>query len=217
MNLRAGTVVSAVPNANGHYELQGGTALANTYTLSLAANPVAAGENGLRSYDEGTLVRIKAEPKTGYTFSGWAATAGIVEDTNATETTFVMPSSDVTVTANYKLNEHRPAAPKYLYYRNVDGDLVVVDYALAVNELLNDNPVLINAVRKALREAIGAFRDVFVEDTHTNTINYSQAIQDQKTYLEAQKNLVTYGAEQQAANKRLIINPVSGEAEEVDF
>jgi uncharacterized repeat protein (TIGR02543 family) len=75
------------------------------YDLIMAADPAAGGaatdETNGSPYDGGTTISIKADPNPGYEFAGWTALAGGFGDANAEETTFTMPSQDVTVTANF--------------------------------------------------------------------------------------------------------------------
>ena len=58
--------------------------------------------DGDGQYDAGEQVVIEAEePKEGYYFSHWTVSGGTVSDRHASSTTFEMPSSVATVTANY--------------------------------------------------------------------------------------------------------------------
>jgi uncharacterized repeat protein (TIGR02543 family) len=75
------------------------------YDLTMAADPTAGGtatdETKGSPYAEGTIVKIKAEAKTGYQFVSWTAPAGTFGNANAAATIFAMPGADVTVTANF--------------------------------------------------------------------------------------------------------------------
>ncbi|MDH4269592.1 MAG: hypothetical protein OEV52_04770 [Dehalococcoidia bacterium] len=75
------------------------------YELTMAADPAAGGtatdETKGSPYAEGTIVKIKAEAKTGYQFVSWTAPAGTFGNANAASTIFAMPTADVTVTANF--------------------------------------------------------------------------------------------------------------------
>ena len=56
-------------------------------------------------YAEGETVSIKANDKSGYTFSGWTSDDGVIfVNSAAKETSFVMPAKEVKVTANYSEN-----------------------------------------------------------------------------------------------------------------
>jgi uncharacterized repeat protein (TIGR02543 family) len=77
------------------------------YNLTMAADPVGGGNAtdvaGKGDYAEGATVRIKAEPAAGYGFVNWTANATItLGSATAAETTFTMPSQDVTVTAHFE-------------------------------------------------------------------------------------------------------------------
>jgi uncharacterized repeat protein (TIGR02543 family) len=78
---------------------------ASGYDLTMAVDPAAGGtatdETKGSPYAEGTIVKIKAEAKTGYQFVSWTAPAGTFGNANAASTIFAMPGVDVTVTANF--------------------------------------------------------------------------------------------------------------------
>ena len=60
---------------------------------------------GSGKYSEGQKVVIKANDKSGYTFTGWTGSDGVVfADVSARETSFTMPAKGVTVTANFRSN-----------------------------------------------------------------------------------------------------------------
>lgn len=60
---------------------------------------------GSGKYSEGQKVVIKANDKSGYTFTGWSSTDGVAfADASLKETSFVMPAKGVTVTANFRSN-----------------------------------------------------------------------------------------------------------------
>ena len=75
-----------------------------TYKEAAATYPVTV-ENGEGSgrYEEGTEVKIKATVPEGMIFTGWTSKNGVeFADPNAVETTFIMPSYGVKVTAGYR-------------------------------------------------------------------------------------------------------------------
>lgn len=78
-----------------------------TYSLTMAADPEQGGTatdvTCLSPYTAGTVVGLKAEPAEGYVFAGWAATAGVVGDVAASETTFTMPDQNVTISACFEI------------------------------------------------------------------------------------------------------------------
>ena len=76
--------------------------------------------SGSGTYLAGSTVTVKADSKSGCTFTGWTVTAGTVTlaDSTASQTTFTMPEGDVALTANYSRNSSgggggssRPAKP----------------------------------------------------------------------------------------------------------
>ena len=75
-----------------------------TYDLTMAENPAGGGTatdvTGTSPYTALTVVNISAVAAPSYKFVGWTAPLGLFADANAAETTFAMPASDVTVTAN---------------------------------------------------------------------------------------------------------------------
>jgi len=78
-----------------------------TYDLTMAENPAGGGTatdvTGTSPYTALTVVNISAVAAPSYKFVGWTAPLGLFADANAAETTFAMPASDVTVTANYEV------------------------------------------------------------------------------------------------------------------
>lgn len=61
-----------------------------------------AQNSGAGSYAAGNVVTVRAGSRSGYTFNGWTSGSNVVfDDPNAAETTFTMPDSSVTVTANW--------------------------------------------------------------------------------------------------------------------
>jgi uncharacterized repeat protein (TIGR02543 family) len=86
--------------ANFQTSGSGGT----NYTLAVNRNPVAGGTvsniPGGTSFAAGTSVTVTANSNSGYTFSDWTgAPAGA--STSGNSITFAMPSSNVTLTANF--------------------------------------------------------------------------------------------------------------------
>ncbi|MBP3588487.1 MAG: S-layer homology domain-containing protein, partial [Clostridia bacterium] len=80
----------------------------SNYAAFVSGSPmvVVNGGSGSGLYAEGSTVTIKADSKSGYTFSGWEIVAGTVTlaDASKAETTFVMPAEAVELTATYRKN-----------------------------------------------------------------------------------------------------------------
>jgi len=72
------------------------------YTLTTTVLPADSGTvTGEGEYEQGDEVSITATSADGYEFVNWTAPAGIFADETNTDTTFTMPATDVTVTANF--------------------------------------------------------------------------------------------------------------------
>ncbi len=73
------------------------------YTLTLVANPSAGGSvSGGGTYEPGTSVTVSATVNSGYQFINWTD-AGSNVVSNTTSFAYIMPASDVTLTANFQL------------------------------------------------------------------------------------------------------------------
>ena len=78
---------------------------ATTYTVTLNKDNQGNGTmTGGGEYAEGATVTIRAAPDAGYCLYTWVVSGSTVTlaDNRATETTFTMPASDVTITANFR-------------------------------------------------------------------------------------------------------------------
>jgi hypothetical protein len=78
-----------------------------SYGLTMAVNPAGTGNatdvTNASPYAAGTQVSIRAVPAAGHRFVSWTAPAGSFASATAAQTTFTMPSQDVTVTANFEV------------------------------------------------------------------------------------------------------------------
>ncbi len=83
------------------FEAVGGTAPGTTmYTVMVSGGTGAAGTG---SYAAGSTVTISAgTPPSGQTFKNWTAVGVSLANANSSQTTFIMPSNAVTVTANFE-------------------------------------------------------------------------------------------------------------------
>ena len=77
------------------------------YTLTMAVSPAGTGNatdmTGSSPYSPGVAVSLKAVAAAGYHFVSWTAPTGSFASATAAQTTFTMPSQDVTVTANFEV------------------------------------------------------------------------------------------------------------------
>lgn len=87
-----------------------------TYTVTV--NRSYAVSSGAGSYEENAPVSIDAGSRSDYTFSGWTLPGGTVTfaDASSAITTFIMPASDVTLTANWSYIGGGSSGPSYDYY-----------------------------------------------------------------------------------------------------
>ncbi len=74
------------------------------HTLSSEVSPVGAGTVtlGSTSVGEGLTTTISANENVGYRFLNWTTTSGTITNTSSASTTFMMGTSDATVTANFE-------------------------------------------------------------------------------------------------------------------
>lgn len=75
--------------------------------------------------------------------------------------------------------------PRYIYYENIDNHLVRADYSEAVQNLLDGDGTLYDAIRAAIVAARLNDRAIFIGDMDGVCIDYAAALDDGKTYLEA--------------------------------
>jgi len=95
---------------NGNYSITANFAsipiVVTGYGLTLVVSPGGVGTaielTGAGRYEEGDTVAIKAIAADCYVFVNWTATAGVLADPYAAETTFTMPGHAVIVTANFE-------------------------------------------------------------------------------------------------------------------
>ena len=62
------------------------------------------------AYTSGTSVTLQAVAEDGYAFKGWSSTAGSISDPSSPNTTFIMPDSDASVTAEF-VEQGSPGKP----------------------------------------------------------------------------------------------------------
>lgn len=99
-------IVTGSNNQDSHVAFRGQTDVTittntATYTLTVQANPSEGGSvtgGGTKAYNSKT--QLSATVNTGYSFSSWTKTSGTLSSTSSTPTTFTMPNSNATVTAN---------------------------------------------------------------------------------------------------------------------
>ena len=78
----------------------------STVDYEVTVNESYADITGAGFYEEGETVTIDAGKREGFVFIGWTTSDGVeLGDPNSAKTTFVMPAHDVTITANWKIEE----------------------------------------------------------------------------------------------------------------
>lgn len=78
------------------------------YLVNTQVQPEGSGTTtGAGEYEEGDSVTVTASPTSGYTFIDWASLGGEVAEVVSTDPnyTFTMPASDVSLVANFELDE----------------------------------------------------------------------------------------------------------------
>ncbi len=105
--------------------------------------------------------------------------------------------------------------PRYIYYQNDDLVFVRIDYQKLVDDLFNNDSRLRNAARIALTNALFNIRSVIIADAD-RVIDYGEAVKYGKSYSEAFAD-PAYLTTAPTPVKELIINQLTGEAEEVDL
>lgn len=179
------------------------------HNLELAADPAQGGlVSGDGEFDDGDEAVISAEASQGYTFRNW--TQGDVIISKNSEY-MITVNSDFDLVANFIPVDSDAVSPQHIYFRDNNKRIIRADYAKAVEDLLEGNSALRNAISSALSEAIESFREVYVEDNNGSFIDYSRAIENGLLYDEAKKDGQTYQVEPVTADGELVIDPATGE------
>ncbi len=91
---------------------------AETYTLSLNANPPEGGRaEGAGQYEKGEEVAITAIPNEEWYFTGWTGDTEFVDNPYSTTATVTMPDKNITLTANF---EKDTTPPVYTLTLNIE-------------------------------------------------------------------------------------------------
>lgn len=111
----------------------------NTYTLTVVNG------TGSGSFASGSIISIVAdEPPVGYIFDKWVTESGVFADSTAAETTFTMPSGNVTVTASYRPLPVNPPAGSNQVTGISDGSTFVkgdvINFTAIGGGMDNENP-----------------------------------------------------------------------------
>ena len=79
---------------------------ANSHTVTINQGTGISSVSGASTYSYGATVNIFASPTSGYKFSSWTVDSGgaSLASTTSSSTSFTMPDSDVTITANGELD-----------------------------------------------------------------------------------------------------------------
>jgi uncharacterized repeat protein (TIGR02543 family) len=141
------------------------------FNLATAVNPAGYGtatdQTGTSPYEEGDIIDIEAVAADCYRFTGWTSSAGgTFSAANNATTTFTMPASDVTVTANFE-----EVPPDFYKFYEVDsatapyvGEVVqLVDQFGPFEAMVGDAVLFGNPVE---REHNGRVSPIADEDRH---------------------------------------------------
>ncbi len=129
-----------------------------------------------------------------------------IAGTSTSESVEVMQS-------DYEINSG-VATPNNIYYENAMSELVRVNYNQSVKDSMDGNRTLYDAIVEAIINARLNGKSIFVEDMNGYVIDYSSALDVGKKYIEAYDD-PNYEAGSQAPDKELVINPDTGEPEEI--
>ncbi|UCD22172.1 MAG: hypothetical protein JSW22_00590 [Chloroflexota bacterium] len=136
------------------------------YDLTMAVNPTGTGtatdQTGTSPYEEGEIVDIEAVAADCYRFANWHAPAGTFGDANNATTTFTMPASEVTVTANFE-----PVPPDHYKFYEVDyetapyigQEVELVDQFGTFNATVGDALLFGNPVEKTYNDTLAPIAD----------------------------------------------------------
>ena len=137
------------------------------FDLTMAVNPAGTGtatdQTGTSPYEEGTVVDIEAVAADCYRFVNWQAPAGTFGDANNATTTFTMPASDVTVTANFE-----EVPPDHFKFYEVDSetapdigmDVQLVDQFGTFNATVGEAVLFGNPVEKVHLDMVTPIADL---------------------------------------------------------
>lgn len=132
-NPNSATTTLTMPNANVTVTA---SFTVKNYTLTTAVSPTEGGSvtsGGTIAYNSNkTLV---ATPNSGYVFNKWTKTAGTLSSTSATTTTFTMPASNATVTANF-VQEAITMCHVFASSNSVGGSCTSIDEAYSVGDTI---------------------------------------------------------------------------------
>ena len=170
--------------------------------------------------DENLTLKIDGEPAA----SGESSTVDLSSPGTTKTIEITVTSEDKTKETIYTILVNRSSeqppedySPSYIYYENPEGRLVRADYNKAIEDLLEGDSRLRDAMRKALKDAIGSFKSIYVEAKSGIFVDYGNAVDAGKTYPECVDNLPKYGVGSKEPDRELIINPSTGEAEEIEI
>jgi uncharacterized repeat protein (TIGR02543 family) len=102
-------VVWTTPFTQGYnnYDISYTNGTPYVFSYNVTVNNSYASVTGAGTYQEGEIVTINAGTRPGYTFTNWTINEGNITLTlpNTPTATFIMPESDVTVTANWQADQ----------------------------------------------------------------------------------------------------------------
>ncbi len=126
------------------------------YSVTVVNNDTYGTVTAASSNFAGEVVNISVDANPGYFFSGWASDDVTFDNASATSTTFEMPSSDVTITANYTTcTQHTVTlAANNGSYGSVDGGGLQCEGSVTVTATPNSSYRFVNWTITSTSEAV---------------------------------------------------------------
>ena len=126
------------------------------YVVTVVNNDTYGTVTAASSNFAGEVVNISVDANPGYFFSGWASDDVTFDNASATSTTFEMPSSDVTITANYTTcTQHTVTlAANNGSYGSVDGGGLQCEGSVTVTATPNSSYRFVNWTITSTSEAV---------------------------------------------------------------
>jgi uncharacterized repeat protein (TIGR02543 family) len=136
---------------------------------SVTVNESYAESTGTKDYIQGQTVTINAGTKPNHTFTGWTINKGDITlpNSNTPITSFVMPSTDVVITANWEIKE---------YHVTIEGILAALTLTAGAGKYLPGATVTIKAepvINQIFTEWTVKEGDIILQNSNSNTTTFT--------------------------------------------